>query len=71
MASASQRQFLLRPDGTLNSHLFYCALYAASVYKVGLLALTVGSNHYHVTAHDPDVQISAFKRGLVAVPRSA
>ncbi|HPH65589.1 MAG TPA: hypothetical protein PLF40_07590 [Kofleriaceae bacterium] len=60
----TQRQFLLRPDGTLNNNFLYCALYAASVYKIGLIALTVESNHYHVTAHDPEAQISAFMERL-------
>jgi len=60
----TQRQFLLRPDGTLNNNFLYCALYTASVYKIGLIALTVESNHYHVTAHDPEAQISAFMERL-------
>jgi len=60
----TQRQFLLRPDGTLNNNFLYCALYAAAVYKIGLLALTVESSHYHVVAHDPDAQISAFMERL-------
>ena len=60
----TQRQFLLRPDETLNNNFLYCALYAASVYKIGLIALTVESDHYHVTAHDPDAQISAFMERL-------
>ena len=60
----TQRQFLLRPDGTLNNNFLYCLLHAAKAYNIGLLALTVESNHYHVVGHDPDGQISGFLERL-------
>ena len=60
----TQRQFLLRPDGTLNNNFLYCLLHAAQVYNIGLLALTVESNHYHLVGRDPDGQISGFLERL-------
>lgn len=56
----TQRQFLLRPDASINQAFLYCLAYASLQTNVGVVAFLAEANHYHAVVVDRDGRLPQF-----------
>jgi putative transposase len=60
----SERRMFLKPGPAVTHIFLYLLAWAATLFKIRLLAAYVGSNHFHLVVYDPNKVVSDFAEQL-------